>query len=310
MSGSVLVGPEWVKENLKGLKVIDATWTMGRSLNHSTFPAFVPKIAGAKFFDVDEVCPAGCHPITNPHMFPSAEQFATELTKLGIQNTDNILIYDDSGKMIASARVWFTFKIFGHDNVHVLEGGSANWPEGVTIPQEDTKSSTPYAVPSLKSELVWSSEKVLQAVKSKNSDFHLIDVRPPGRFLGKDNEPRPGISSGSIPGSKNLCFDGLFKKNENDKFVYKSKDEILKMLNDIGISNDVLTSDKSVFVTMCGSGVTGTILNLALVLIGRSDVALFDGSWTEWSQKNEEYPKEHVRAVSYTHLTLPTTPYV
>ncbi len=112
----------------------------------------------------------------------------------------------------------------------------------------------------------------------KKMVFEIVDARPEGRFLGRDPEPRPGVPSGHIPGSKSLPFklllnpDDTFKTNEEIKQVFEQKEV------DLG----------KFVVTTCGSGVTASVINFALELIGVSRKAVYDGSWAEFANKQNQ----------------------
>ena len=110
------------------------------------------------------------------------------------------------------------------------------------------------------------------SLASKLGDYEILDARSAGRFRGDEPEPRPGLRSGHIPGSKNIFYGDLL----NDDGTLKSQNELIKHLKakDVNLEKPVITS--------CGSGVTAAIINLALDRIGKSDHSLYDGSWTEW----------------------------
>jgi len=123
---NVLVTPEWVKENIDNVKVVDCTWDLtAPGDNH------VPKFSTVIYFDIDKICDPNSHPLTLPHMLPSTELFNSKMKELGIMQEDQLLLYEDGTHLLASARVWWTFAVFGHHKVHILDGGFRKWPKDV-----------------------------------------------------------------------------------------------------------------------------------------------------------------------------------
>eukprot|EP00005_Dracoamoeba_jomungandri_P000497 CAMPEP_0174252008 /NCGR_PEP_ID=MMETSP0439-20130205/1658_1 /TAXON_ID=0 /ORGANISM="Stereomyxa ramosa, Strain Chinc5" /LENGTH=228 /DNA_ID=CAMNT_0015332477 /DNA_START=303 /DNA_END=989 /DNA_ORIENTATION=- len=200
------------------------------------------------------------------------------MADLGINNSDHLLLYDHSmGQFVASARVWWTFKVFGHENVSVLEGGFANWPAGLTFPKKDKLKGEYKAKKNEK--LVWDLHKMMDTVD--HHDALIIDARPAQRFYGEVPEPREDVQKGSIPGSVNVpflsLFDKLNNKNNPDVFILKPPDKLKEIFTQQGIDTN------GRIVTSCGSGVTASVVALALETLGNKEVGVYDGSWTEWA---------------------------
>jgi len=202
------------------------------------------------------------------------------MRELGIGNSDYVVLYDHSnGQFVASARVWWTFRVFGHNQVSCLAGGFANWPPGLRIPPR-SKPIEPFVAEKDHS-LVLTKSEVLQNIESRT--FQIVDARSENRFYGRVDEPRPDVPRGSIPYSYNMPYLDLFntmKKRLGDKevdvFELKPADELGKEFekNFIDLKTPVATS--------CGSGITACVVALAAYHIGAKKIPVYDGSWTEW----------------------------
>ncbi|KAI5072265.1 hypothetical protein GOP47_0012371 [Adiantum capillus-veneris] len=285
-----VVSPEWLNSRLSesNIKVVDASWYMP-SDNRNPYQEYkachIPK---ALFFDVDGVV----DPTSNlPHMLPTEDAFAAAVSALGIRNTDTIVVYDGKG-IFSAARVWWMFRTFGHQNVFVLDGGLPGWrATGLSIedntPEEllakiqeasqvvkKVYQGEQVLEPSFKAKLqpdfVWSVEQVKANIN--DTKRVLVDARSKARFDGVVPEPRKGIRGGHVPGSKCVPFNEVLK----DGGTLLEKEELRSKFDKAGVS---LTSP---IVTSCGTGVTSCVLALALHRLGKNDVAVYDGSWTEW----------------------------
>jgi thiosulfate/3-mercaptopyruvate sulfurtransferase len=184
-------------------------------------------------------------------MLPSADLFSKKVGDLGIANDMHIVVYDVYG-MQSAARTWWMFKVFGHDKVSILSGGLPKW-----IKEGNTASSV--------------LEDIFANIN--NGKEQIIDARSKGRFNGLEPEPREGMRSGHMPGSISLPFTELL--NPEDK-TYLTGLEIKEKIKEAGIDLN------KPIITTCGSGVTACSLSLGLFLIGKEDVAVYDGSWSEW----------------------------
>ncbi|KAG8653170.1 hypothetical protein MANES_06G175700v8 [Manihot esculenta] len=253
----------------------------------------VAHIPGALFFDVDGISDR----TTNlPHMLPSEEAFAAAVSALGIENKDGVVIYDGKG-LFSAARVWWMFRVFGHDKVWVLDGGLPRWrasgydvessASGDSILKASAASEAIEKVyqgqavgpitfqTKFQPQLVWTLEQVKQNIEDKSHQH--IDARSKARFDGAVPEPRKGIRSGHVPGSKCIPFPHLLDASQ----TLLPADELKKRFDQEGISLD------RPVVTSCGTGVTACILALGLHRLGKQDVAVYDGSWTEWGAHPE-----------------------
>ncbi|WP_317056310.1 3-mercaptopyruvate sulfurtransferase [Roseovarius rhodophyticola] len=264
-----LVSTNWLADHLKNpdLRVLDGTYFMpaeGRDAKAEYEAAHIP---GARFFDIDDIAD---NRSDMPHMAPPVEKFMSRLRQMGVGDGHQVVIYDTHG-LFSAARVWWMFRLMGQDNIAVLDGGFPKWL-AEDRPAEDLPPLVRdrHMTVRRRAEMVKDVTQVSAA--SKLQDYTILDARSPGRFTGSEPEPREGMRSGHIPNSRNVHYKTLL----NGDNTMKSPDELRAVFDAAGadLSKPVITS--------CGSGVTAAIINLALERIGKSDHALYDGSWTEW----------------------------
>jgi len=270
-----LVSTDWLANNLDNtmIAVLDGTShlpTAGRDADAEFLERHIP---GAQRFDIDEIADPDA---ALPHTLPSSELFAKKVGGLGIGNENRVVVYDVYG-MQSAARVWWMFRVFGHDNIAVLNGGLPKWEaEGRRVTDEFNTPVFAEFEATFRPHLVRYIGDIRQFIESRAEQ--IIDVRATGRFTGTEQEPRPGMRSGHMPGAINLPFTDLL---EGDFKTYMSADAIHSRVEaaNIDLSQPVTTS--------CGSGVTACALTLGLYLIGKEDVAVYDGSWTEWGGRQD-----------------------
>ena len=261
-----LVSTSWLAENLgkADVVVVDSSWHMpatGRSGRDEYLQAHIP---GARFLDIDTVADT-THPA--PHMLPSAEDFGRAMCELGIGRDDRIVVYDNSMTR-NSARGWFMLHHFGAERVAILDGGFQKWlAEG-----RPTESGEPRARRVSFDAVERSGQVVSKRDVASGLGTPLIDARGRPRFAGTEEDPRPGVAAGHIPGSRNLPFSELY----NPDGTFKSRDEIRNLFVAAG------ADPEKPFVASCGSGVTANALIFAARLLGNRDTRLYDGSWSEW----------------------------
>lgn len=266
-----LVSTEWLAAHLGDprVKVLDATFKMPGVLPLPKDDYLKAHIPGAAFFDVDEVSD---HAIPLPHMFPSAEQFGRDVGRLGIGNTDTVVVYD-AGGWVAAPRAWWMFLAFGHKDVRVLDGGLKKWiAEGRPVESGEVTPASAHFAASFDAARVRKIEQMVANLASQAEQ--VIDARQAPRFAGSVPEPRPGLRSGHIPGSRNLPYAELFDAGTG---VMKPLDQLRQAFTAAGVD----LSGKPI-VTSCGSGVSAAVLTLALYRLGLVETALYDGSWSEW----------------------------
>jgi len=264
-----LVTTEWLAKHRDepDVRVVDGTWHMpqlGRDARAEFLAAHIP---GAVFFDIDAIAD---HTTTLPHMLPGAEAFAAAVGALGLGSGDRIIVYDVRG-VVSAARVWWTFRAFGHDAVAVLDGGLRKWRlEGRPVEAGEAQPAPRTFAARPRPELVRDLAAVRANLASRAEQ--VVDARSAGRFAGTEPEPRPGLLGGHIPGSLNLPYETLYRADGR----LETPDALRAAMRAAGV--DLARP----IVTSCGSGVTASVLALALHRLGRPDVAVYDGSWSEW----------------------------
>ncbi|HXP02775.1 MAG TPA: 3-mercaptopyruvate sulfurtransferase [Stellaceae bacterium] len=265
-----LVSTEWLAAHLadRHVRVLDSSFKQPGIAPTARADYDAGHIPGAVFFDIDGVAEPGT---SLPHMIPSAERFAAKMAERGIGNADKVIIYDANG-LSSAGRAWWLLRLFGHDNVSLLDGGLPKWKaEG--RPLETKAPAVPRREFTARFDPVLVRDKaaVLANVASKREQ--VVDARAAGRFDGSAEETWPGRRRGHIPGSRNLPFDQMTDPKTKQ---LKSVEELRKLFAGAGISLD------KPIVTSCGSGVTACALAFGLHLIGHDRVAIYDGSWSEW----------------------------
>ena len=202
-------------------------------------------------------------------MLPPTSEFEKAVGDLGISNTSTIVMYDSVG-VTSAARGWWTFRIFGHQDVYVLNGGLTQWKaENNPVTSEIIDPIPGTYTAKLNTDLVVNRHDVEMNIQ--NNDFVLLDARPYARFNGEIPEPRPGVECGHIPMSKSLPFTELINGP-----VFRDADEIIRILAEHDVTGDTPV------ITSCGSGITAAIITLALEEAGFGMNKLYDGSWAEW----------------------------
>lgn len=276
-----LVSTEWLAENLlaPGVRIVDATFylpTQDRDAEAEFAAAHIP---GAVFFDVDDIR----DPTSDlPHMLPSAETFSAKAGRLGIGDGDHVIAYDANGGAMAAARAWWMFRIFGHDNVSLLDGGLPKWlAEGRPVTGKTVAPETRPLTAGKNPILVRAIGQMLANVDTGAEQ--VADARDRDRFNGSAPEPREGLRSGHIPGS--VCLPHTMLMDGENHFVMRPAEDIATAIADAG-----LDMERPV-VASCGSGVTAAMLAFGFYLLGKEDVAVYDGSWTEWGGR-EDTPVE------------------
>ena len=269
-----VVTTEWLAAHLgeADLRVVDGSWHMPQAKRDPAREYTEAHLPGAVFFDIDGIAD---HSSGLPHMLPSADVFAKAVGALGIGEGDRVIVYDSRG-VVSAARVWWTFRVFGHDGVAVLDGGLPKWrAEGRPLASGVATPTARAFRARFRPELV----RDVSQIKA-NLDTHreqILDARSRGRFAGTEPEPRAGLRGGHIPGSLNLPYDDLHAAGG----TLRSPDELRAAF--VGAKVDLGRP----IVTTCGSGITASVLALALHRIGRPDAAVYDGSWTEWASRRD-----------------------
>lgn len=269
-----LVGAEWLAGRLRdeGVVVLDATLPpVGVKPPVDTRARYLERhIPRAVFFDIDELSD---HSTPLPHMLPSAEAFGESMAALGISDQATIVVYEQAG-VFSAPRAWWMLRAFGAKDVRVLDGDLRSWIEaGLPLESGEVRRARAAFKAKLNPAAVVDFNEILYFIQNKEQ---ILDARSAGRFTGQAPEPRPGISSGHMPGATNLPFTELA---ENGRLKPASALREIFSSRGIDIGRTVTTT--------CGSGVTAAVLALGLEIAGAKSVRLYDGSWAEYAQKPE-----------------------
>ena len=269
-----LVSTDWLARHLRDpdLRVLDASWYLPAQNRDAKADYAAAHIPGARFFDIDEISDQRSD---LPHMAPPSEKFISRMRAMGVGDGHQVVVYDGAG-IFSAARVWWTFRLMGKLDVAVLDGGLPKWQaEGREIEDMPPIIRDRHMTVSRQNQLVKDVTQV--AHDAKLGEAEILDARSAARFRGEAPEPRAGLRSGHIPGSKNIPFaevlnpDGTMKEPAALKAVF--------LAAGVDLTKPAITS--------CGSGVTAAILSLALERIGHRNHALYDGSWSEWGMYDD-----------------------
>jgi len=275
-----LVTAQWLKAALADeaahpVKLVEATFFLP-TMNRDALAEFEEShLPDAVFFDIDAVSQPD-NPL--PHMLPTPAQFAAEISKMGIKNSDHIVIYDRSA-LFSSARAWWMFRYYGHEQVSILDGGYAGWL--ATGGQTETGIPTPAISDfTAKAQAEFSAVTIdeIASMIEAGTCPQILDARASDRFMGIAKEPRPGLRSGHIPGAINVPLSDLL---DPETGMVKPADTLKQIFDKAGVNYDAPA------ITSCGSGVTACGLILGLALTGKNDVSLYDGSWSEWGASDQ-----------------------
>jgi thiosulfate/3-mercaptopyruvate sulfurtransferase len=275
-----LVTSEWLSARLQDPNtiVLDATLPpVGITPPIDTYTRYLDKhIPGALYFDIEQLSD---HSTALPHMLPKPEDFSRSMSALGIGNNSTIVIYEQEG-VFSAPRAWWTLRTFGAHHVHILDGGLRAWVEA-GLPTEanlPTEAGPVHRPPTaFHATLNHDAVKTLSQIKEKLTNHQqILDARSAARFNGTAPEPRPGLSSGHMPGATSIPFTELV---EDGRLKPADKLRDLFLAKQVDLQQPITTT--------CGSGVTAAVIALSLEVIGAQNVSLYDGSWAEYAQQPE-----------------------
>jgi thiosulfate/3-mercaptopyruvate sulfurtransferase len=265
-----IVSTQWLADQMNepDLRIVDAPFYMPGDARIPKDEFEKEHIPGAVLFDLEQISD---HANPLPHMLASPDDFAEAVGRLGISDSDRIVVYDHAG-LLSAGRVWWNFRAMGHDEVYVLDGGLPRWiAEGRPIAKGPVTSKPTTFTPVYRPALVRDLRQMEQALAS---GIQVLDARARDRFQGTAPEPRPNLSSGHMPGAINTPHAELIENG-----ALKSKDALAALFRGEGV--DV----GQPIITTCGSGVSAAIIALALARLGKWDAPVYDGSWTEWASR-------------------------
>ena len=273
-----LVSTDWLASELgaSDLRIVDASYHLASAGRDACAEYEAGHLPGAVFMDLAQLVDKDA---AVENTLPGAEKFASRMQALGLGDGSRIVLYDNSD-IKSSARAWFMLKLFGAHHVALLDGGMAKWvAEGRPLEQGSRSLRHRHFTAWSDKSRLRDKAQVLANIDSREEQ--LLDARGAARFSGEEPDPRPAIACGHIPGARNLPFGAMF----NPDGTWKDKPALRAAFEGAGIdlSRPVITS--------CGSGVTACVLAFGMHLIGKDDVALYDGSWTEWGA-DPALPKE------------------
>ena len=264
-----LVSTEWLANEMgaSDLRIVDCSKHLPAANRDALAEYEAGHIPGAVFMDLGDLVDTNA-PVENT--LPPAEKFASRMQSLGLGDGSRIVLYDDSA-VKTSARAWFMLKMFGAHDVAILDGGLAKWKA------EGRPLATGRETLRHRHFTVWRDDKQVRAKADVLANLEtraeqVIDARGAARWSGAEADPRPNIACGHIPGSANVPYTTLY----NADGTFKPKAELKAAFEAAGVDLS------KPIVTSCGSGVTACVLAFGMHLIGKNDVALYDGSWTEW----------------------------
>ena len=264
-----VVSTAWLADRLRtpDVRVVDGSWHMPAEARDGRDEYLQAHIPGAVFFDIDAIADQSTD---LPHMLPGPEAFAKAAGDLGLRRDVDIVVYDVHG-IRSAARVWWTLRAMGYERVHVLDGGLRKWmAERRPVEAGDIYPRAVDVAPRFDGGLVRNADDVRQIIADGSA--RMLDARSAARFTGEAPEPRAGLRSGHMPGAANLPWEQVIAEDG----TLRPADELKSVFAAAGVDL------RKPIVTTCGSGVTASVLALALARLGLDRTAVYDGSWTEW----------------------------
>lgn len=270
----LLVSTQWLEDHLDApdVRILDATYFLPEDNRDARAEYEESHIPGARYFDIDDVADSRS---SLPHMLPPVEKFISRVRAMGIGDGHRVVVYDTHG-IFSAPRVWWMFRLFGKQDVAVLDGGMKKWiAEGRAVEDMPPIVRDRHLTARRNAAMVKDVTQV--AASAKLGDAQIIDARSPERFKGEVAEARVELRSGRIPGSMNVYYQDLL----NEDGTMKGLEDLRAIFYGAGVDLSKPT------ITTCGSGVTAAILSLAMARLGHQLNAVYDGSWSEWGMYND-----------------------
>ena len=258
-----LISAEWLHEHIGGrdVRVIDFRWYLaGRKGADEYAKGHIP---GAAFVELDDVTGKG----PGRHPLPTRGQFQAAMRAAGVGDATAVVVYDDVGGSVA-ARLWFLLRWFGHQRQAVLDGGLQAWSEPLEAgaPRQRKGSFTAHEPDRSR---ILDFEQV-----TRHRGVPVIDSRAGERYRGEKEPVDP--KAGHIPGARNAPFAGNLQEDGR----FKSREDLRHRFEEVGVD-----PEKGA-VVYCGSGVNACHNLLAMELAGVKNVRLYEGSWSDWSNRD------------------------
>ena len=265
-----IISTEWLAAHLADVKVVDVSWYMPADKRDPKAEFEAGHIPGAVFYDLDAM---SRRDTDLPHMLTAPDTFARDIGALGIGDNDRVVVYDGAG-LFSAPRLWWMLRVMGHEKAAVLDGGLPKWKaegraleKGAAAPKAAMFTARPVA----------GQVRNFDYVKSHLGQTQILDARSNSRFTAEEKEPRPQVRSGHMPGAVNVHY----KTVQNADGTLKCEDKLKRLFTEKGVDL------RAPIITSCGSGVTASVLMLALARLGAPQTSLYDGSWTEWGGRPE-----------------------
>jgi thiosulfate/3-mercaptopyruvate sulfurtransferase len=266
----ILVSTDWLAGELgkPDLRIVDASLFLPGTPRDPLTEFEAAHIPGATFLDLPTLADADD---PRPGMLPSDDVMTERCQQLGIDADSRIIVYDNSPTHSA-ARGWWMMRLYGvGKSAAILDGGLVKWvaegrPTQSGLPTPSRGDAVARRAP---------GQARAKADLLANLDIQaeqVLDARGAPRFTGEEKEPRPGMASGHIPGSRNIPSSTFYNADNS----MKQGEELRRLFIEAGTDFD------RPIITTCGSGVTAAIILVGLELLGKTDVTLYDGSWSEW----------------------------
>lgn len=276
---NALVSCEWLRENLyrPDQVILDATFFLPRQQRSAREEFERQHLPSAQFFDIDDIADLSS-PL--PHTLPRADQFAQQVGQLGIGNDTWVFVYDNN-HFFAAARVWWMFRVFGHEKVKVVDGGLSRWQHlSFPLTSDWTKPMTKVFNAAFHPELFVDLQQ-MQEIQERGAR-QILDSRSEDNFNGQRPLTDAGLQLGHMPGTFNIPYQDLIT---HDHYTLCPIEQLSQRISLAGV--DI----SKPMVTTCGSGVSAALLVLALYQMGIQEVPMFDGSWAEWGRR-EDLPRQ------------------